>query len=93
MNNAKLKFLDNLYDETKVEIMKRVEAEVIIEITKKLKAMVSNNIITDAEAREFAKTKDINLGITVTTRTKTKETPVVPVDPCFTTLRTTKSSC
>ena len=90
MNNAKLKFLDNLYDETKVEIMKRVEAEVIIEITKKLKAMVSANIITDAEAREFAKTKDINLGITVTTRMKTKEEPV---DPCFTTVRTTKSSC
>ena len=91
MNSAKQKFLDNLYDETRIEITRKVETEVVIEFKKKLKVMVSNNIISDVEAREFAKSKDISLGTTVTTRTSsgnsgnsgTSGTRTAPsVDPC-----------
>lgn len=82
MNSAKQKFLDNLYDETRIEITRQVEAEVIVEMKKKLKVMVSNKIITDTEAQEFAKSKDISLG-NISNTTNIRATRVTtPADPC-----------
>jgi hypothetical protein len=90
MNNAKLKFLDNLYDETRSEVMKRVEAEVIVEVKKKIKTMVSANIITDVEAKEFATSKNIDWEITA--KRAKQEFPKVVEDPCHTSVRV-KPSC
>lgn len=83
MNNAKVKFLENLYDETRIEITRQVEQAAADDFKKKLNAMVANNIITRAEAVEFATLKDIEMGNQANIRTtRTARTITPAADPC-----------